>query len=745
MVSAAEEQGTGMMPSPEKDPWETAGPMEAGQGLGGSSIVSRRPVDHGPPALTRRGASVGGVLIIFLLCAVCVGLAFQSGAYTPRNWLPSLAGVAVLALVVSLAGPSVSSGRFQKILLGLFAAQTLWTAASIMWATSAANAWEEINRTLFYAIVGVLVFVAVRWSGRRGLKALVALLICVVTVVALVIVIRLAVSDQPSDFFVAGRLNSPIGYFNALASFLMIGFWLALGTANAAGDVADDAARAARGRTQFARAHLLRWAQPVCLALGVFFLEVALLPQSRGAFWTFFLTLPFFVIMSPNRFRALVDLVIVVLPVVLFWGRINGVYTALANRAPLDPALGTALRAIGYSVAIVVGAWVITWLAERRFAPLSGRLLKWVGIALIVVFLVGAAGGLIYAHVRTGGLGGYLDDRWEEVVSDRSPSGAGASRFAGLGLNGRMTQWKVAAEAFAEEPLLGIGAQNFELYWYQHRTVTFDVQQPHSQLLQLLCELGIPGLLLWVAFVALTLVYAARLRFRPLGRAAQAVIAAMMTAVISWFIHSSADWLWQMAATSLPAVMLLGGLVAAGNDDSRGPVAASQPRLGLVRVLAALMAAVVMVSAALPYLSIRYGDLAASSGSLEEVTARAHTAATLDPTAIEPLSIRAYAHQLAAEQAPEGSSERVAQLELQAAAWVEAIEREPGQWVCYFKAAEAFLAAHDAALTTDQGSAQESLEWARMYLEQAHRLNPLSDEVEALQKALQAKGAVADK
>jgi len=61
--------------------------------------------------------------------------------------------------------------------------------------------------------------------------------------------------------------------------------------------------------------------------------------------------------------------------------------------------------------------------------------------------------------------------------------------------------WKVAAKAGAENPALGLGAQNFEYYWYEHRTMATDVRQPHSQPLQLFSELGVPGLVLWVAFV----------------------------------------------------------------------------------------------------------------------------------------------------------------------------------------------------------------------------------------------------
>ncbi len=257
----------------------------------------------GAPGAPTRVSTVAGVTVIVLLCAVCLGLAFRSGAYRPVDWLPFLIGVAALAVVAGMSGPAVLSGRVQKVLLGLFGAQAAWTAASLLWATSTANAWEETNRTLFYATAMTLVFVAVRWTGALGLRALVMLVTAAIAVMALVVVVRLGISDDFSRYFPDGRLQYPVGYFNGLASLLMIGFWLALGMANGS------------------RGGLPRWIQPLLLALGVLFAELALLPQSRGALWTFFLAVPFFLILSTNRFRALVDLAIVVLPVALFWSQ----------------------------------------------------------------------------------------------------------------------------------------------------------------------------------------------------------------------------------------------------------------------------------------------------------------------------------------------------------------------------------------------------------------------------------------
>jgi hypothetical protein len=221
----------------------------------------------------------------------------------------------------------------------------------------------------------------------------------------------------------------------------------------------------------------------------------------------------------------------------------------------------------------------------------------------------------------------------------------------------------------------------------------------------------------------------------------------MMTAVISWFIHSSADWLWQLAGVSLPAMLLLGGLIAADTGaDSPVPSAAGpskRSRLSLIlRAAAALLAVVALASAAFPYLSLRYSDVAAGESDVDSVTARAHTAASLDPTSILPFSVRADAHRAAAAETPVGSSERFRQLDLAVNAWEEALEREPHSWVCNYQAAKALLAARDAALAAGSGSTEELENQARIYLAEAHRLNPLSSEIDALERLLGTAGEI---
>ena len=713
-----------------------------------------------------RGKTAAALVSIGLLLAVCLGLIFQGGAYGPSTWLPLMVAVAAMLIPLAIAGPRFSSGRFQKILLLVFALQAAWTAASLIWASSMNNAWEETNRTLFYALTLLLVFAAVRWARSAALKAIVASVLTIAGVVALVIVFTLVFSGDPLSLFGSARLKYPITYFNGLAALLMVGFWLALAVADGArypakplmGDGYADTdpseteqvvSRVAWRRSIAKRSggRVPRWAQPLLLVLAVLLLTTALLPQSRGALWTFFLVLPFYVILSPHRFRALTDLVLVVLPIVIFWGRLNAPYLAITGETSLDAALTTYLTAVGYSVAVVLGGWAVTWLVENRVGPLRRRVALWISVALAAVAILGAAGGIVYADYRSGGIDDYLGNRWQELTDDQVGASAGATRFTGVGLNGRVRMWTLAADAFLEEPAFGLGAQNYEAYWYEHRTILSTVRQPHSQPMQLLSELGAPGAALWLVFIVVVMLRAAVLRFRASRLTDRVLLAAMTTGVLSWFIHSSADWLWQLAGVTLPAMLLIGGLVGADRGPQPRadvPAALSAPvgetgkrsRLApFVRGALVLLAIAAMGSAAFPYVSLRYASLAAGAPTVDAAVSRADTAAWLDPTSIEPFSARATAHKAAASLADD-PAETLAQLKLAAEAWQEALEVEPHNWVCQYHAAESLLDQRDAALVVEPGAAQELEDKARTHIEEVRRLNPLSPELESLESRL---------
>jgi hypothetical protein len=127
------------------------------------------------------------------------------------------------------------------------------------------------------------------------------------------------------------------------------------------------------------------------------------------------------------------------------------VYAAFRDGSGVDDAISGVLAVFGYSLLMVFVLWAVSWTVERGVGTLSRRVAVWLGIVLVALAVVAAAVGLIYADQRVDGLGGYMEERWDELVADRydTPTDSG-SRFGAFGLNGRLTQWKIAARAFAD-------------------------------------------------------------------------------------------------------------------------------------------------------------------------------------------------------------------------------------------------------------------------------------------------------
>jgi hypothetical protein len=713
------------------------------------TAVIRRTDRHAPPPADSHRPQVkrvAGFVVLLLLGAASLTLTLSRGAYVPMDWLPVAVGIAALALVLVATGPNVGASRPQTVLVALFAAQAVWTGLSMLWASSPFNAWQELNRTLLFGLGLTLAFAAVRWCGPAGQRWLATLVAACVATVGVIIIVRLATTANPASLFASGRLNYPVTYWNALAALLMLGFWLTLGLANAGWEWREKP-KQTEGRSHVRRRHAVvwrsLWVPPLFLALAVMLLELALLPQSRGALWALVLVVPFFVILSPHRFRALLHLVFVALPVIIFWNRLNGVYATFRDSASFENALHATLAAIGLSMLMVCALWVASWAVERWSGPLTAHTKRALSITLVVLVVAAAAAGLILADRHTEGLGSYAHTRWTEFTSDKGTSSTnGSGRFSEMSLNGRLIQWQIAARAFSENPLLGLGAQNYEPYYFQHRTSLLEVRQPHSQPMQLLAELGLPGAALWLILVVAALLRSAVLRFRSADRAA-AVLAATITGVLSWFVHSSADWIWQLAGVSLPAMMLMGGLIASsGSPDGAAAHHTHHSRQRwqstALRAAGALVCMVIMVSTALPYLALRYTDTAATVGEvhLEEALDFTRTAERLDPTSPLPAQTRAMLHRTAARSALPRSPMQSEHYSLAAANWQAATAKDPSSWLFYLQTAALHQEWSQTCSDKSTASEKELLDTAQYFLDKAKALNPLSPECTALQKVI---------
>jgi tetratricopeptide (TPR) repeat protein len=170
------------------------------------------------------------------------------------------------------------------------------------------------------------------------------------------------------------------------------------------------------------------------------------------------------------------------------------------------------------------------------------------------------------------------------------------------GAGARYDYWRVALDAFADQPLRGVGAGNYDRPYYKDRRTTEDVQQPHSLELQALSELGIPGGLLLACFLAGMVVAAVRMRG---AASASPLSATLMVAgvgvVTTWLVHTSVDWMHLMPgitgiALAMIAVLALNRRPAEAVVEA--PARAARLALRPAALAAAALAGLVLVVSA---------------------------------------------------------------------------------------------------------------------------------------------------
>jgi O-antigen ligase len=149
--------------------------------------------------------------------------------------------------------------------------------------------------------------------------------------------------------------------------------------------------------------------------------------------------------------------------------------------------------------------------------------------------------------------------------SSAQPLSAGATRYESLQSN-RYAYWRVALKAFAAEPVHGVGAGGWAVWWLRDRTVNEGAQDAHSLELQTLAELGLVGAALLLVTIGGVAVAARRAH-----RVAPALSAGPTAAAVAYLAHSPLDWDWQMPAVTLIAIVLSGLLIAVADADQPSP------------------------------------------------------------------------------------------------------------------------------------------------------------------------------
>ena len=202
--------------------------------------------------------------------------------------------------------------------------------------------------------------------------------------------------------------------------------------------------------------------------------------------------------------------------------------------------------------------------SRRRCRPCAPSSAAWPGAAVVVALVAGAT---VFAA------SGALADRWQEF---KAPPTATASndvhRLGTFTGESRYQVWVSAFDAFKSAPVAGIGAGSFDDWWQRHATTRESLRNAHSLYAETLGELGLVGITLLLALIALIIAAGMRGVRRTTGPP-PALLAGATAACAAFAVAAGVDWLWQV--TVLPVCFLLLGaavlLAPRGQDRDRPP------------------------------------------------------------------------------------------------------------------------------------------------------------------------------
>ena len=452
-------------------------------------------------------------------------LAFFSGGYfdEPRAWAGLVAWL--LVAVGVLASPrAVPRRRSSWLALGGIGLLGAWTLLSIGWAPIAGSAYHAGQLVVLY--LGTLLAAAVLLRSPGAQRAVEPALAA-----GVLIVIGYGLSERmlPGVLHFArsvsaqGRLEQPLTYWNAMGELAALGFVLAA-------RVAGDGGRSARLRVVAAAAS-------VPLGLGLY------LSFSRGALFACGAGLVALAVAAPRReqLRAIGISVGAAVLASLAAAPFHGV-SSLAGALSTREREGAIV--LGISLILMSAAAVAQRTLVRRECGAEIRLPRHAGRIALGVICAGLAIAILAGAKEHSGV----------------PLSAGASRYTTLESN-RYAYWGVALRAFGDQPVRGVGAGGWAVYWLRYRHIKEFASDAHSLPLQTLAELGLVGLALLAAFFA-----GVALAGRAAYRGAPALAAGPIAACVAYVAHAPLDWDWQMPAVTLIAIGLAGALLALSED-----------------------------------------------------------------------------------------------------------------------------------------------------------------------------------
>ena len=501
-----------------------------------------------------------------VVMAAVAAFSFLSGGYVIGRSTPVAVAVLCAAAVwVWFLRRSSRPPVLFLAALGVFAAFTVWSGVSVLWSFGPDLTWVSFNLTAFYlAVAAVLGLTSVRDLQLRGVGYG---YLVVATAVGVYAFLGKAIPDVVTHAHTYARLDSPVGYWNVLALMMVMGLCVALAVA---GD-----RRTHPGLRTLAAA----LAVPMCFTFFFTF--------SRGGWIALIVALVLYFGFTTTRLASVFSLAAIVTPVVLVLWRLRGLGTlftettddalrAVQGAEFLRWSIAALLVAAGVQLALALAQGAVRW--PRWSSVAAGAAV----LAVVAVVIVG--GSARFLEPRGGAT--WVKDRLHALANDADEGGIsnGPARLASMN-TGRPELWREAARQARFKRSAGTGAGTFPFTHYRFRAGGGVVKHAHSQWFNVLSELGVVGLALYVAAIALFVAAAVGNPFSRRRDPLHPLLVAMQAGVIAYFVHISWDWDWDMAAVGTLVFVFIAACVSyratrradARRVQSRAAVAQEEP------------------------------------------------------------------------------------------------------------------------------------------------------------------------
>jgi len=443
------------------------------------------------------------------------------------------------------------------VFLTVLAALVAWIGLSIAWSANPASTVLELERG-FVPLAGCAAFVAI---ARRD--AVHRLALALMTAITLISVYALATRLFPErlgsfDPVAVYRLSDPIGYWNGLGVFAVMGIVLAAGVV-----AADGYGRVARAGAGGAL---------VVLAVTVFY------TYSRASWIALLVGAAAAVALSPKRLRLIATTALLIPGPAVAVFAASRAHALTHLNAPLAEAShdGHRLAPLVVLIAVATAATtlVLPLLTTRVDLSESQRFVAGSALAALGV------AALIGVVVHAGGPVRFVERAHDAFVAQPTEGADLNARLRSFSGNGRAETWRYALDTYERHPLLGTGAGTFERFWQKNAASNFKVRDAHELYLETLMELGPVGFALLVALLLVPVAAAIVARRHP-------IVPAALGAYVAFLVHAGTDWDWELAGVTLTALFIgLLAVVAARTGRPR-PVVTGVRATGVAAVVAA--------------------------------------------------------------------------------------------------------------------------------------------------------------